>query len=77
MIACTIGGVVADNSSGMQCGTQFNSYRTIDSMVFVLPSGTVIDTARKDADALLREREPARRNRVSLWDSQGDQIACG
>ncbi|WP_446664610.1 FAD-binding and (Fe-S)-binding domain-containing protein [Flexivirga sp. B27] len=57
-IACTIGGVVADNSSGMQCGTEFNSYRTIESMVFVLPSGTVIDTARPDADALLREREP-------------------
>lgn len=58
-IACTIGGVVADNSSGMQCGTEFNSYRTIESMVLVLPSGTVIDTARADADALLREREPA------------------
>lgn len=58
-VACTIGGVVADNSSGMQCGTEFNSYRTIDSMVFVLPSGTVIDTAAPDADALLREREPA------------------
>lgn len=58
-IACTIGGVVADNSSGMQCGTEFNSYRTIESMVFVLPSGTVIDTAAADADQLLREREPA------------------
>ncbi|MFC6705677.1 FAD-binding and (Fe-S)-binding domain-containing protein [Flexivirga alba] len=57
-VACTIGGVVADNSSGMQCGTEFNSYRTIESMVFVLPSGTVVDTARADADQLLREREP-------------------
>lgn len=57
-IACTIGGVVADNSSGMQCGTEFNSYRTIESMVFVLPSGTVVDTARPDADQLLRDREP-------------------
>lgn len=57
-IACTIGGVVADNSSGMQCGTEFNSYRTIESMVFVLPSGTVVDTSHADADRLLREREP-------------------
>lgn len=57
-VACTIGGVVADNSSGMQCGTEFNSYRTIESMVFVLPSGTVVDTSRADADQLLREREP-------------------
>lgn len=58
-VACTIGGVVADNSSGMQCGTEFNSYRTIESMVFVLPSGSVIDTSREDADQLLHEREPA------------------
>ena len=44
-VACTLGGVLADNSSGMSCGTVANSYRTLDSMVFVLASGTVIDTA--------------------------------
>ncbi|NUR92068.1 MAG: FAD-binding oxidoreductase, partial [Nonomuraea sp.] len=57
--ACTIGGVVANNSSGMTCGTHANTYRTLESMVLVLPSGTVVDTAAPDADALLREREPA------------------
>ncbi len=56
--ACTIGGVVANNSSGMSSGTEFNTYNTLDSMVFVLPSGTVIDTADHDADAQLREQEP-------------------
>ncbi|MDR1386953.1 MAG: FAD-binding oxidoreductase [Propionibacteriaceae bacterium] len=56
--ACTIGGVVADNSSGMACGTVENSYRTIESMVVVLPSGTVLDTAQPDADAQLRALEP-------------------
>ncbi|HPU15995.1 MAG TPA: FAD-dependent oxidoreductase, partial [Polymorphobacter sp.] len=39
--ACTIGGVVANNSSGMACGTVENSYRTLESLVVVLPSGTV------------------------------------
>ena len=58
-IACTIGGVVADNSSGMACGIVENSYRTIESMLLVLPSGTVLDTADPDAAAQLREREPA------------------
>ncbi|GAB2529586.1 FAD-binding and (Fe-S)-binding domain-containing protein [Paramicrobacterium agarici] len=58
-IACTIGGVIANNSSGMHCGTTQNSYRTIASMVLVLPSGTVIDTADADADDQLRQREPA------------------
>lgn len=57
-IACTIGGVVANNSSGMACGTEFNSYATLNSMTFVLPSGTVVDTNRPDADAELREKEP-------------------
>jgi len=57
--ACTIGGVVANNSSGMACGTAENSYRTLESLVVVLASGTVVDTADPDADRLLAQREPA------------------
>ncbi|PJJ55801.1 FAD-binding and (Fe-S)-binding domain-containing protein [Compostimonas suwonensis] len=57
-IACTIGGVIANNSSGMACGIEQNSYRTVESLVLVLPSGTVVDTAHPDADRLLLEREP-------------------
>lgn len=57
--ACTIGGVVANNSSGMSCGTESNTYRTLDSMIVVLPSGTVLDTGAPDADRQLREQEPA------------------
>ncbi|HEY6493995.1 MAG TPA: FAD-binding and (Fe-S)-binding domain-containing protein [Trebonia sp.] len=59
--ACTMGGVIADNSSGMACGTEFNVYNTIESAVLVLPSGTVLDTAGPDADERLREREPGLR----------------
>ena len=57
-IACTIGGVVANNSSGMACGITENSYRTIDSLVLVLPGGTILDTAAADADERLRAAEP-------------------
>lgn len=57
-IACTIGGVVANNSSGMCCGTAANTYRTLDSAVLVLPSGTLIDTGAPDADERLHETEP-------------------
>jgi D-lactate dehydrogenase len=56
--ACTIGGVLANNSSGMACGTVENSYRTLESVVAVLPSGTVVDTADRDADDRLRTLEP-------------------
>lgn len=57
-IACTIGGVVANNSSGMACGTEQNTYRTLESLVLVLPSGAVLDTAAPDADAELRRADP-------------------
>jgi D-lactate dehydrogenase len=57
--ACTIGGVVANNSSGMHCGTVDNVYRTLESVVIVLTSGTVIDTGALDANEKLRTLEPA------------------
>ncbi|WP_395728134.1 FAD-binding and (Fe-S)-binding domain-containing protein [Nakamurella sp.] len=58
-IACTLGGVVNNNSSGMACGTVQNTYQTLESLVLVLPSGTVIDTGAADADTKLRATEPA------------------
>ncbi|WP_166319668.1 FAD-binding and (Fe-S)-binding domain-containing protein [Microbacterium excoecariae] len=57
--ACTIGGVVSNNSSGMACGTTENAYETLDALVFALPSGTIVDTAAPDADRDLAAREPA------------------
>ena len=56
--ACTIGGVVANNSSGMACGTTDNAYRTLESLTVVLPSGTIIDTGAADAAERLRTLEP-------------------
>ncbi|GHH50108.1 FAD-binding and (Fe-S)-binding domain-containing protein [Streptomyces candidus] len=58
-IACTLGGVVANNASGMAAGTTRNSYRTLASLTFVLPTGTVVDTADPRADEELRHAEPA------------------
>jgi D-lactate dehydrogenase len=57
-VACTIGGVIANNSSGMACGVHANAYRTLESAKLVLPSGTVIDTGREDADEHLRRTDP-------------------
>ena len=57
--SCSLGGILANNSSGMCCGVEQNSYHTLRSLTFVLPSGTVIDTAAENADAELRAREPA------------------
>ncbi|MBA0052447.1 FAD-binding oxidoreductase [Streptomyces sp. AJS327] len=57
-IACTVGGVVANNASGMTAGTTRNSYRTVRSLTVVLPSGTVVDTGSPTADEELARAEP-------------------
>ena len=42
---CMIGGIAANNASGMCCGTAQNSYRTVESMKIIFHDGTVLDTA--------------------------------
>ena len=75
-IACTVGGVVANNSSGMTSSVAATAYRTLDSMVYVLASGTVIDTADPDADAQLARREPElHRGLAALRDQVRDDSA--
>lgn len=57
--ACTMGGILSNNSSGMCCGVAQNAYHTLESLTFLLPSGTRIDTAAPDADESFRAAEPA------------------
>ena len=54
----TVGGVVANNSGGMRCGVTKDSYSTLRSLTFVLPSGTRIDTAAPGAAAAFEAAEP-------------------
>ena len=42
--SCWIGGVVANNSSGMCCGVAQNTYHTIQDIRMVLHDGTILDT---------------------------------
>jgi D-lactate dehydrogenase len=46
---CMIGGIAANNASGMCCGTAQNSYRTVESMKIIFHDGTVLDTADPDS----------------------------
>ena len=41
---CKIGGIAANNASGMCCGTAQNSYHTLAGMRVILVDGTVLDT---------------------------------
>jgi len=56
--ACMMGGIMANNSSGMCCGVTENAYRTIHSMTLVLPNGLVLNTADPDAAGQLHEGAP-------------------
>ncbi len=54
----TVGGVIANNSGGMRCGTTRDSYSTVRSLTFVLPSGTTIDSAAPGAAERFAAEEP-------------------
>jgi D-lactate dehydrogenase len=56
--ACTIGGVIANNSGGMRCTVKNDAYQTVSAMTFVMPSGAVIDTSASDAEAAFERAEP-------------------
>jgi D-lactate dehydrogenase len=56
--ACMLGGILSNNSSGMCCGVAQNAYHTLDSIKFVLPSGTLVDTAAPEAEEFFMAREP-------------------
>ena len=43
--SCMIGGIAANNASGMCCGTAQNSYRTLRDLRVILADGTLLDTA--------------------------------
>ena len=47
--AAMIGGIVANNASGMCCGTAQNSYQTIADIRIVLNDGTILDTANSES----------------------------
>ena len=56
---CRLGGILSNNASGMCCGVEQNAYHTLRSLTFVLPSGTRIDSADRNADDDFKQKEPA------------------
>lgn len=56
--AAMLGGMIANNASGMCCGVVENSYHTLHSMTMVLPSGLTLDTADPQVGEKLRRDAP-------------------
>ncbi|EPJ93588.1 FAD-binding and (Fe-S)-binding domain-containing protein [Pseudomonas psychrophila] len=53
--ACKIGGIVANNASGMCCGTAQNTYHTLAGLRVVLADGTRVDTENAANIAAFRQ----------------------
>ena len=68
--ACKIGGIAANNASGMCCGTSQNSYRTLLGMRVVLADGTLLDTEDAASVAAFRTSHAAL---LSELDQMGKQ----
>eukprot|EP01060_Flectonema_neradi_P003942 TRINITY_DN12594_c2_g1_i1.p1 TRINITY_DN12594_c2_g1~~TRINITY_DN12594_c2_g1_i1.p1 ORF type:complete len:1019 (+),score=173.64 TRINITY_DN12594_c2_g1_i1:64-3120(+) len=47
--SCMIGGIVNNNSSGMCCGVDRNTYNTIKDLRVILADGTTLDTSCEDS----------------------------
>lgn len=53
--AAMIGGIAANNASGMCCGTAENSYRTLDSMRIIFVDGSLLDTSDPESKEHFRQ----------------------
>ncbi len=56
--AAMIGGIAANNSSGMCCGTKENTYQTITAMQMILADGTKLDTASPKSRLAFEQNHP-------------------
>jgi D-lactate dehydrogenase len=66
-----IGGIAANNASGMCCGTSQNSYRTVAGMRILFQDGTRLDTADP---ASRDEFRHARRELLGALDALGREV---
>lgn len=57
--SCMVGGIVANNASGMCCGTHANSDRLLRSVRMVLADGTVLDTGDEASRETFRKSHPS------------------
>ncbi len=64
--AAMIGGIAANNASGMCCGTADNSYQTLLSMRIIFQDGTLLDTGDVQSCASFRKSHASFLNQINL-----------
>jgi D-lactate dehydrogenase len=77
--AAMIGGIAANNASGMCCGTAQNSYHTLAGMRIVLADGDVLDTRDAKSRSAFAERRSALLQEIALLArrARGDAALAG
>ncbi|MBW8182974.1 FAD-binding and (Fe-S)-binding domain-containing protein [Shewanella nanhaiensis] len=55
--SCKIGGIAANNASGMCCGTAQNTYQTLDDMTLVFADGFVLNTADETSVSVFKNQK--------------------
>lgn len=63
--SCMLGGILANNASGMCCGVKDNAYHTLRSLAFVLPNGNTVNSADPDAPQKFIEQNLALANSLT------------
>lgn len=69
-----IGGIAANNSSGMCCGTAQNSYQTLAGLRLVLADGTVLDTRDVASRRMFSSANRSWRASSRLWRAACERI---
>lgn len=65
-----IGGIAANNASGMCCGTTDNSYKTLESMKIIFHDGSELDTASSQSIHNFKQYHHALVERISALSSE-------
>jgi D-lactate dehydrogenase len=68
--ACKIGGIAANNASGMCCGTAQNSYRTLAGLRVILADGCLLDTEDAASVAEFKRSHAALVEELTLLGAQ-------
>ncbi|MBU2972655.1 FAD-binding oxidoreductase [Pseudoalteromonas sp. C2R02] len=63
--SCKIGGIAANNSSGMCCGVKQNSYHTLADMTIIFADGTELDTSNQHSCNHFLNNQPQLINQIS------------
>ena len=54
----TVGGIAANNASGMSCGTMYNSYQTVAWMKIIFHDGSLLDTSDQQSKVEFQKKPP-------------------